>query len=164
MNVYQQSQVPGIQWANPLPGSLYQPDQSEPSGPRRLERQPDFLRSLELQMQLYAREHEAILEKVRESYILDPEPLVRDLLNEHRAVPHILLEAAHYLKASFGDNAVLVLRTSIPETGPRTLYAVVMWTGSISHVRQALDDFDNQWWLSRAALANGHLFFTYELV
>jgi hypothetical protein len=116
-----------------------------------------------MQMQAYAREHQALIERVRESYVFDHEPSIRDLFSEHRAIPQILLEAAHHLNAAFGNDRVFVLRTSIPDAGPRTMYAVVMWPGSVSDVRQALDTFDNQWWLSRAHRASGHLTFTYEL-
>jgi len=142
---------------------LFAPIPASPPAAPNVNQQFELLQDLEMQMHAYAREHQALLERVREIYVFDPESCIRDLLNEYRVIPQVLLEAAPYLKAAFGNNAVLVLRTS-PETGPSTIYAVVIWIGSVRDVRQALEAFDNQWWISRASLASGRLTFTYELV
>jgi hypothetical protein len=112
----------------------------------------------------FSTQQEAILSEIRKRYVLPADPSVLSILSERRSIPQSLLDAAPHLKACFGPEAVFNLRVPIDEAGPRTLYVVVMWTGQIRDVSDALAKFDNDWWMARAGRAAGYLTFTYELV
>ncbi len=109
-------------------------------------------------------EHDSALEELRRKFILPPDPSVVTFLNDHRTLPQILLEAADHLRAYFGADTIFNLRAPIDESGARTLYAVVMWPGTVSAVREALARFDDEWWIAHSRQASGYLTFTYELV
>jgi hypothetical protein len=119
---------------------------------------------LERQMVEFAAQHEAALNEVRKYYAFPADSSVRDFLTEHRTIPYILLEAAPQLKAHFGASAIFSLRTPTDDVGSRTLYAVVTWPGKSRDVRQALDRFDDSWWIAHSRQASGYLTFTYELM
>jgi hypothetical protein len=102
--------------------------------------------------------------EIRKTFIFPSDSSVITFLNEHRTLPEILLEAAQHLRTSFGADAIFNLRTPIDESGERTLYAVVMWPGTVEAVRAALASFDDIWWLANSRRTSGHLTFTYELV
>jgi hypothetical protein len=74
------------------------------------------------------------------------------------------LEAIPALKTCFGPQAVFALRAPIDDSGSQTLYAVAIWPGSMREVREALEKFDETWWIQHSQKASGYLTFTYELV
>ncbi len=109
-------------------------------------------------------EHEAAIEDVRREFMLPSDASVVTFLSEHRTIPQILLEAATFLKGSFGADTIFSLRAPVDESGSRTLYAVAIWSGSMQEVRTAIARFDDAWWVANARRASGYLNFTYELV
>ncbi|HME08151.1 MAG TPA: hypothetical protein VKG25_13940 [Bryobacteraceae bacterium] len=115
-------------------------------------------------MRGFQAEHNSALKELRRKFILPPDPSVVTFLTEHRTLPQILLEAADHLRAYFGADTIFNLRAPIDESGSRTLYAVVMWPGTVSAVKAALARFDDEWWIAHSRQASGYLTFTYELV
>jgi hypothetical protein len=163
VNAYQQLQNPGIHSPVPSHGLLYQPTQATPQWP---EPQPlaSIFEAPERQMAELFAEHAALRSEVRRHYVLPADSSVITFLTGHRTLPPILLEAVPQLKACFGAQAVFALRAPIDDSGTQTLYAVVMWPGKMRDVRDALEKFDNRWWIQHSRKASGHLTFTYELV
>jgi hypothetical protein len=108
-------------------------------------------------------EHQAAIGEVAKLYRTPKDASVATFLRENSTIPQLLLQAAPRLKKYFGD-AALTLRAPVDEDGSQTLYAVVLWPGDVTEVRQALDKFDDNWWLAKSGPDAGSLSFTYELV
>jgi len=119
---------------------------------------------LEDQMTAAAVEHEAVLNDLLLSFVMPTDSSVTTFLTEHRSIPQILLESVPHLKTCFGSGTVFALRAPIDDSGSRTLYAVVIWPGKVRGEREALEQFDDSWWIAHSRQASGHLTFTYELV
>jgi len=122
-----------------------------------------ILENLEKQMVSFAKQ-QAEVTALRKYFVIDDSSSVEAFLGEHRTLPQILLEAAGYLRASFGYDVVFKLRAPVDEYGSSTLYAVAMWSGPVAEARIALERFDADWWLAHSRQASGRLSFTYELV
>jgi len=163
VNAYQQPQSSGIHWPDRTPGLLYQSFQAVPRWPEPRQRASIF-EGLEKQMAEFAAHHEALLSEVRRHYVLPADSSVVTFFTEHRTLSPILLEAVPELKACFGAQAVFSLRAPIDDTGAQTLYAVAIWPGNVRDVREALERFDDTWWIQHSRRASGYLSFTYELV
>jgi len=161
--MYQQTQTSGNYWA-PEPYLLHgvhpQVQQSTIPDPGR---GLALLENLEKQMASFAKQRAEIAD-VRKYFVLNTGPSVETFLTEHRTLPQILLESVPHLRASFGHHAILNLRAPIDEAGSQTLYAIVMWPGTLQDVRQRMDNFDDAWWLAHSRQTSGYLNFTYELV
>lgn len=157
------NQVSGNIWSqSPLP-MVYQELQQVAIGPAPAE-QRDIFRDFEKQMAAFETQHEAALAELRKQYVLPGDSSVLDYLREHRAIPQLLILATPQLKSHFGTAAVFTLRAPIDESGVRTLYAVAMWPGNVRDAKNALDRFDDAWWIANSRQASGNLYFTYELV
>ena len=105
-----------------------------------------------------------VLVELRKHYVLPSDSSVSTFLSQHRGLSAILLDAIPQLKKYFGSSAIFRLSAPVDEAGMRSLYAVVIWPGKVREVRNALDRFDEDWWLTHSHLASGYLVFTYELV
>ena len=163
MNVYQTVQTSGNFWPPLTAPLLYQASQGTPCRPSA-QHGISLFQGLEEQMAEHAAQHEDLLKEVRKHFVLPADSSVIDFLTEHRAIPQILLEAVPWLKRGFGPNAVFHLRAPVDDSGSRTLYAVTMWPGTVRDVRDALEKFDDTWWIAWSRRASGYLTFTYELV
>lgn len=117
---------------------------------------------LERQMVEFGARSDALVERVAKNYVMSGYSSVREILNEHKILPEILVEGVPYLKRFFGLDSIFMLRTS-SDAGTAVLYAVVLWPGELVAVREALEQFDSTWWIARSGQASGHLVFTYEL-
>ena len=118
---------------------------------------------LERQMAEFDARSDILLDEVARNFVMPAYSVVREILNEHKILPEILVEGVPYLKRFFGVDSIVTLRISVDTTGSPMLYAVVMWSGSIREVREALEQFDRSWWLARSWQAAGYLVFTYVL-
>jgi hypothetical protein len=123
-----------------------------------------FFENLENQMAALQADHEDTLKAVRQNFVFTPDSSVAQFLTEHRTLPQILLESVPHVRAFFGADAILNLRAPMDESGSQTLYAVVMWPGSVQEVRHHMTGFDDAWWLAHSRQTSGYLNFTYELV
>ncbi|MBZ5727924.1 MAG: hypothetical protein LAP87_23385 [Acidobacteriia bacterium] len=158
MNAYQQLPRQGTNW-EVRTGLLYPPIQAVPRWAEPRQRSPIF-EGGDKQWAEFAAQHEAVLNEVRRLYVMAADSSVATFLTEHRALPSILLEAAPQLRACFGTKAVLTLRVPIDDSGSQTLYAVAMWPGNVRDVRNALEKFDETWWIKHSLLASGYLTLT----
>ena len=162
--MYQERQTSGNRWLVPATIMPHHADQRPPFLPKS-KQGLDLLANDKKQMAEFAAEYEATLNEVRRYFVLPADPAqVLTFLSGHRTIPQILLQAATPLRACFGADAVFSLRAPIDESGSQSLYAVVMWPGNLQDVRQALETFDDTWWLAQSRQASGYITFTYELV
>jgi hypothetical protein len=163
VNAYPQPQSSDNPWTVATAGQLYRAFQQQPQW---LEPQQFRSRSIggALQAPSVFAGGDALLGKVRKYYVLPSDSSVVRFLSEHQTLSPLLLEAVPYLKSSFGEHAVFSLRAPIDDSGSQTLYAVAVWSGSAQSAREALEYFDDRWWIKNSQTALGHLTFTYELV
>jgi hypothetical protein len=171
MNAYIESQTSGNQWVPHIYPMLHEEIRPSPlnvSGATLdapgLGQLSPFFDQLERQMARYVAEHDRILQEIRRQFVIPADSAVTEFLTEHRSIAPILLEAQPYLKTYFGADTVFNLRAPIDESGSCTLYAVAMWPGEACRARDALQRFDDAWWLRRASETHGLLTFTYELI
>jgi hypothetical protein len=171
MNGLLDSQTSGNDWTKPTPEFLHQVFQGatpvstakihiplvEPLGLRLQEH-------LEQEMARFEADHQTVISQLQKSYVLSNDRSVKAFLKSHRTIPHLLIQALPHLKQYFGASTVFTLRAIADEDGPQTLYAVVMWPGHVNDVRNALQNFDERWWIASSRQASGNLTFTYELV
>jgi len=108
-------------------------------------------------------EQELLIREVRKLYVFPKDNSVTHFLEGHRNVPQLLIAAVPVLEGYFGTGTIFVLRAPTDEQGSQSLYAVVMWPGSVEDVANALDHFEDEWWLSNSRQSLGRLTFTYEL-
>lgn len=166
MNASQDTQTSGNKWTG-IPADLLNQvarglltDQWTGS-----ERNQLWFDASDREMARHRAEHIGAMADVRRNYVLPlRETSVVRFLDDHRSISQLLLEAISHLKECFGANAIFSLRTVADEAGSRTLYVVVLWSGSVGIVREGLSRFDDAWWLAHSRNAAGHLVFTYELV
>lgn len=156
-------QVSGNNW-KPAPAPMVYQDLQQIAFRDELRAQRDIIRDLEEQMERFEAEHEAALVELRRQYVFPADRSVEKFLHEHRTIPQLLILAAPQLKRHFGADTVFTLMAPIDESGTRTLYGVVMWPGPAQDVRNALERFDDGWWIGNSRQASGNLYFTYELV
>jgi len=164
MNAYPEAQTSGNQWRQPMPTFML----DQPLRPTQVlegrKHGNAIFEDLEKQLVAYTAEHEAVLKELRAHFVMPTDSSVTTFLLEHRAIPQILLESAPHLKLCFGSETIFALRAPIDESGSRTLYAVAVWPGKAQDARNALDKFDDVWWLMHSRRASVYLTFTYELV
>ena|ERR1022692_2334118 len=106
----------------------------------------------------------AEVKELKKRYVFTSNRNVQEFLQNHRSLPHILIDAEPHLKDCFGSDSVLNLEVLIDEDGSRSLYAVVLWRGEAELAESALAKFDDSWWLDKSREASGFLTITYELV
>lgn len=83
---------------------------------------------------------------------------------EHHHLSWLLLEAEEHLQSVFGGPAIKVLSLLKDDEGVETLVCYVKFAGSVASGRQALRNFDQQWWRARFALGGGKLNFDFDLI
>jgi hypothetical protein len=102
-------------------------------------------------------------DEIRRAYVFVEPSSIKAFLQEHRALPELLLDAIPWLKRSFGDSATIQLQLMAEEDEPSTLYALILWTDTLESAQEALSRFDETWWLSNCRRASGNLIVDYEL-
>ncbi len=164
MNGVLDNQTSGNDWGVPIHAMLHEGVQGVPAATSKAPaRQPSFLRDIERQMGQFETDYQAALAEVRKLYVLAADASVLEFLNDHRAVPQLLIDAVPYLRKHFG-NTVFVLRSTSDEYGWENLYADAMWPGDARDALQRLDQFEDEWWIANCRPARGALTFTYRLV
>jgi hypothetical protein len=156
-------QVSGNSW-NQAPIPMVYQDFQQLAIRAEWREQRELPREVENQMAAFEAQHEAALTELRKQYVFPVDSSVVDFLRQHRTIPQLLVLAAPQLKSHFGTDAVFTLKAPPDESGARTLYAVVMWPGRVRDAKNALDKFDDAWWIMNSRQASGNLYFTYELV
>ncbi|MDE3186139.1 MAG: hypothetical protein KGM96_01280 [Acidobacteriota bacterium] len=163
MNGVLDNQTSGNDWGIPIHAMLHERIQKVKAETAISHRQCSFIRDVETQMQQFEKEYQAAVAEVRKFYVLPNDLSVLDFLNDHRALPQLLIDAAPQLKKYFGDT-VFTLRATSDEYGWQSLYADAMWTGDARDAVRFLDKFEDEWWIPNCRSARGALTFTYRLV
>jgi hypothetical protein len=165
MNAYQEVvQTRGQDWGLVATGArVYRQSRPTSAGiiDRTLGRSP--FEEYEKQMQPATAGHQASLREIRKFFVFRNDTAVMCFLQDHRTIPQLLLEALPHLNKHFGAQTVFALKTLTDEDGSRELYAAAMWPGNAGKAIEALDNFNESWWIEKSRAAGGRLNFTYEL-
>jgi hypothetical protein len=108
------------------------------------------------------RTHEDI-DNLKKSYVFPADNAVDIFLANHRALPPVLLAAASHLEDSFGPETIFNLEVSTDDDDSQTLYAVAVWHDTVQTAVEALERFEENWWLDHMTPSTKDLAFTYEL-
>jgi hypothetical protein len=162
MNGLLDNQTSGNEWGTPISSMQHERGQDSPLKWHPVA-QRSLLKDFEEQMAQYEREYAAHLDDVRKLYVMPPDTAVAEFLNDHRALPQMLITAVPHLRKLFGDT-VFVLRATADEFGWQNLYVDAMWHGDALEAFRLLDVFGDEWWIANSAPARGALTFTYRLV
>jgi hypothetical protein len=163
MNGVLGNQISSNDWSAQTHAMLHEGIQDTPAAAPISRNQRSIIRDLEAQMQQFERDYLTAIQELRKSYVLPTDSSVLDFLNDHRALPQLLIEAAPQLKRYLGDT-VFSLRVSSDEYGWQNLYADVMWSSDARAAVRLLDQFEDEWWIANSRSARGALTFTYRLV
>jgi hypothetical protein len=101
------------------------------------------------------------LNVLKTEYVLRNESVISRFLLTHRTMVPVLSRAIAELRISFGSDVVFNLEAIIEDDDSISLYAIVVWRGSIESADAALDEFDERWLLNQPPQSG--LTFTYEL-
>ena len=101
------------------------------------------------------------IKRLRSEYVFRNEEAIIHFLSAHRTAHSTLSSAVLQLKMFFGRQIVLNLEAMNDEEFSTSLYAIVVWRGSATEAEEAMEQFDEQWWLDQNPQAG--LNFTYEL-
>lgn len=156
-------QTSGNDWTEPPMAMLYHGFQETSQNYLPKTQLASFIH-LEQQMARFEADHEAMIAEIGKHYVMQPKSPVLDAFRSYRTIPQLLIEALPRLKESFGNDSVFNLKVLVDESGSQTIYAVAMWAGSAKDVLIALNQFEDEWWISNSRHASGTLTFTYELV
>lgn len=163
MNGILDNQMSGNDWGIPIHAMLHESIQNVSSETSLAHGQKSFIRDIEEQMQQFEKDYQGAVAEVRKFYVLPADDSVLSFLNDHRALPQLLVDAAPQLQRYFG-NTVFALRTSTDEYGWQSLYADAMWHGDARDSLRLLDEFEDKWWIPNCWPARGALAFTYRLI
>jgi hypothetical protein len=108
------------------------------------------------------RKGEPLVRRLKQHYIVANEDSLAPLLQEHRHLCAMLLEAVPHLHQCFGDS-LLQLRASADDEDVVVVVSVV-WSKDLAGAQEALEAFDEEWWLEKCAGANGYLVFDFEMM
>jgi hypothetical protein len=161
MNGLLDNQTSGYEWGPQFRAMLHERAQEVPIMAPAAQR--SLLRDFEEQMAQYEREYAEHLGEVYKLYVLPGDGSVAGFLNDHRALPQILIAAMPQLRKVFGDT-VFALRATSDEFGWQNLYVDALWTGDAMDAFRLLDQFGDDWWIANSLPARGALTFTYRLV
>ena len=101
--------------------------------------------------------------EIKAFYLIDDSDLVTHFIDDN-GLRGILLEAQEHLSAIFGNDAIKTLTLVRDDEGFDALFCLIRVTGEMEEAREALRDFDRQWWLARVGQVAGKLNFDFELV
>jgi hypothetical protein len=118
---------------------------------------------LEDQMLNFEVQFAASITDVQRHYVMPADSSVIDFLRSHRRIPQLLIEALKPLRQFF-DDSILALRATSDENGWEMLYVNILWPGEPHCALEALDKFDDSWWLANSYPAGLNLTFTYKLL
>lgn len=163
MNGVLDNQTSGNEWGIPIHAMLHESVQEVPAPSTLRAGQSSFLRDIELQMKEFETDYQSALSEVRKLYVLPADASALEFLNNHRALPQLLIDAIPHLRKHF-DNTVFALRATSDEYGWENLYVDAMWQGDARDALQRLDQFEDEWWIANCRPARGTLTFTYRLV
>ena len=101
--------------------------------------------------------------ELRASYVFPAGDSVDLFLSTHRALPAVLRDAVAPLKKAFGADSIFRLELSTDEDESNILFGIAVWHGYVRAATQALDRFEEDWWLDHMTRDTVDLAFTYKL-
>lgn len=162
MNGVLDRQTSGNDWTSAV-GSMLHERQQEKIDYEPAQQQRAIFADLEAQMRRYEADHRAMLAEVARCYVAPKDDSVQGLLNTHRFIPPLLLQAYAHLREQFTE-AVFALRANSDENGWQTLCVDALWPGKSADAYAAIDRFEDAWWVANSHMGAGRLIFTYRLV
>ena len=100
--------------------------------------------------------------------------LERSFVVEGRSAIPVFIERNHLLEpilasrgpltSAFGEAAVKKLTLFEDDEGFVSLFCLILFPGELEKARQALNSFDENWWLARSHETGGKLNFDFELI
>jgi hypothetical protein len=162
MNGVFDKQTSGNNWT-PVVGPMLHEREQDQLVPPEARRQHLIFNEYERQMARHEQDHLTMVTEVARNYVMPRDNSVQAFLNSHRVLPQLLIQALPQLRGHFG-NVVFALRATSDEHGWQRLYVDAMWQGSSADAFQAIDRFQDAWWIANSHMAAGHLTFTYRLV
>lgn len=162
MNGCDINQSSGITWENALQVMDYPYLQERPAETAKVYR--EALHDYEQEMAEFATAQDEDLKALRAVYVFEDLQGVESFLKYYRTVPSLLLETVPFLKRCFGGNIPLHLRVRFEEDGSRTLQALAIWNGTLQGAKNALAEFDREWWLQNCRRGSSNIILDYELV
>jgi hypothetical protein len=100
---------------------------------------------------------------LEDAYVVADRPAVEAFIEENR-LHGLLMQARDSLDAAFGKGPVKKLTLAEDDEGIRTLDCMVLVQGDLEAARQALQSFDENWWLANSSHIAGKLNFDFELI
>jgi hypothetical protein len=105
----------------------------------------------------------SVLAVLEQAYVLEDRSAIRTFIERNRLLEP-LLEARGPLTSALGEAAVKKLTLVEDDEGFVTLFCFVLLPSGLKEARQALNSFDESWWLARSHEAGGKLNFDFELI
>lgn len=125
----------------------------------------NVIRAFEQQMRDHNVEVESTIRELYRHYILVNSATLESYLKSHRALPSLLIDVASNLRTVFGDDPGLLKLEVISAEGESPMLRVaVTWHDSLASGEEALQKFDDNYWLANCRRANGNIVVDYELV
>jgi len=77
---------------------------------------------------------------------------------------HVLLRSEKHINDAFGESSLKTLTIVEDDEGYRTLFCLIVFSGTLAQAQEALGSFDRNWWLKNARKFGSKLNFDFELV
>jgi hypothetical protein len=161
MNGIFDNQTSGNDWPGATPAMLHEREQDRIDAPTA--RQHGIFDDLERQMERHEQEHRVMVTEITRAFLMPRDNSVEEFLSSHRTLPQFLIQALPHLREFFGD-VLFSLRATGDEYGWQQLYVDIHWAGTSDEAFQAIDRFQDGWWIAHSNMTAGHLTFTYRLV
>jgi hypothetical protein len=103
------------------------------------------------------------LSDVEQAYVIEDRSAVVAFIKRNQLLG-LLLEAREPLASAFGEATVKKLTLVEDDEGFTTLFCLILIPGSLHEAKEALDLFDESWWLAHSHEGSGRLNFDFELI
>ena len=163
MNGAIDKQTSGNDWSAVLKRSmLHERLQKETQPPPSDPDQKTVIDDYEHQMSEHEQAFTDLLGKLQQSFVFSDTTEVESFLRMNRSIAPLLVEAAPHFHEYFKDSP-LILDVMAEEGNPRTINVLAYWRGEREKAREALNAFDENWWMDNLRKASGKIVFDYEL-
>lgn len=102
----------------------------------------------------------SLFQKIEDCYHFKSKSRVKEFIEEHSYLTHILIESYELIIRFFGSGCYLELAvTTDPEEGFKELFVYIKTALPVDEALQKLDNFDDQWFLDKMSDTKGKLNF-----
>jgi hypothetical protein len=105
----------------------------------------------------------SILEAIQATYVVDDRDAVAEYISANQ-LSEFLVRSAKHVATAFGESRIKKLKILEDDEGTKTLFCLVAYPGSLNDAQQALEMFDQDWWLKNARHFASKLNFDFELI